>query len=339
MLDKDRSQGFESGTARREHHKGRRRAVVRLELAGERKRHVASSVLRTRKTNLFLDSNMAQESLAKVLICLNFRVAVSGRGTSRQSIQPHVAPKHRTDRRERWCRRSGALPALVKFFARPAHSTGVPRPSLPRQVHEIVHGRGLFGVCTRARFEELPRHLVDRYVNRRTVADQATSTVELLRRRLLTPGNNEWQRHEPTFAAIASALQQLSVPSNVALAVSTLRGELADNQEWKGDPAQPAIIVSTIDMIGSKLLFSGYGDGPYWRPQHAGLIGASARASLSRRRSAISARCCARPRRAAHNRARAIETLRRSNRIDDVALGPSSKRVFVRRSGLRRSRP
>ena len=29
----------------------------------------------------------------------------------------------------------------------------------------------------------------------------------------------------------------------------------------------------TIDMIGSKLLFSGYGDGRYKRPQHAGLIG------------------------------------------------------------------
>jgi len=57
------------------------------------------------------------------------------------------------------------------------------------------------------------------------------------------------------------------------LAVSTLRGELADNNEWKADPARPAIIIGTIDMIGSKLLFSGYGDGRYWRAQHAGLVG------------------------------------------------------------------
>ena len=60
------------------------------------------------------------------------------------------------------------------------------------------------------------------------------------------------------------------------LAVSTLRGELADNEEWKSDPARPAIIVGTIDMIGSKLLFGGYGDGRYHRPHHAGLIGQDA---------------------------------------------------------------
>src|SRR5207249_10392473 len=57
------------------------------------------------------------------------------------------------------------------------------------------------------------------------------------------------------------------------IAISTLRGELADNEEWKTDPARPAIIVGTIDMIGSKLLFSGYGDSFRRRPQHAGLIG------------------------------------------------------------------
>jgi hypothetical protein len=58
------------------------------------------------------------------------------------------------------------------------------------------------------------------------------------------------------------------------LAVITLRRELADNEEWKADPSQPAIIVG-IDLIRSKILFSGYGDGPYWRPKHAGLISRS----------------------------------------------------------------
>jgi CRISPR-associated endonuclease/helicase Cas3 len=61
--------------------------------------------------------------------------------------------------------------------------------------------------------------------------------------------------------------------NRVPLAISTLRGELADNEEWKADPARPAIVVGTIDMIGSKLLFSGYGDGRYGRAHHAGLIG------------------------------------------------------------------
>jgi CRISPR-associated endonuclease/helicase Cas3 len=35
----------------------------------------------------------------------------------------------------------------------------------------------------------------------------------------------------------------------------------------------PAIIIATVDMAGSKLLFSGYGDGRWKRSFHAGLLG------------------------------------------------------------------
>lgn len=65
-------------------------------------------------------------------------------------------------------------------------------------------------------------------------------------------------------------------PQGSVLAVSTLRGELADNEEWKSDPARPAIVIGTIDMIGSKLLFTGYGDSYKLRPYHAGLVGQDA---------------------------------------------------------------
>ena len=30
-----------------------------------------------------------------------------------------------------------------------------------------------------------------------------------------------------------------------------------DNREWLDDPAAPAIVVGTVDMIGSRLLFEG----------------------------------------------------------------------------------
>lgn len=60
------------------------------------------------------------------------------------------------------------------------------------------------------------------------------------------------------------------------LAVSTLRGEREDNRVWSRDPSRPAIIVGTIDMIGSRLLFSGYGDGRSRRALHAGLLGCDA---------------------------------------------------------------
>jgi len=118
----------------------------------------------------------------------------------------------------------------------------------------------------------LPRRLVY-VVNRRTVVDQVTSTVERLRNRLTAPEASEWQEHAHILKAIASALRDLCAFDGPPLAVTTLRGELADNEEWKADPARPAIVVGTIDMIGSKLLFSGYGDGRYGRAHHAGLIG------------------------------------------------------------------
>ncbi len=121
----------------------------------------------------------------------------------------------------------------------------------------------------------LPRRLVY-IVNRRTVVDQATETVERLRSRLLEPGAQEWQDHADTLSEIAEALDCLRASDGAPLGVSTLRGELADNEEWKADPARPAIVVGTIDMIGSKLLFSGYGDGRYGRAHHAGLIGQDA---------------------------------------------------------------
>lgn len=117
----------------------------------------------------------------------------------------------------------------------------------------------------------LPRRLAY-IINRRTVVDQATNVVKDIRKRLLCPTERDWVTHEAALCTINCSLQTLASESP-PLAVSTLRGELADNEEWKQDPARAAIIVGTIDMIGSKLLFSGYGDSQYHRAHHAGLIG------------------------------------------------------------------
>ena len=117
----------------------------------------------------------------------------------------------------------------------------------------------------------LPRRLVY-IVNRRTVVDQATTVVEKIRTRLFTPDDANWKEHADAISVLGDALRSLSSDDS-PIAVSTLRGELADNEEWKDDPARAAIIIGTIDMIGSKLLFSGYGDSRRQRPRHAGLIG------------------------------------------------------------------
>jgi len=123
----------------------------------------------------------------------------------------------------------------------------------------------------------LPRRLVY-IVNRRTVVDQATAIVSTMRERLRKPQEEQWATHREVLATLKERLRSLAADANAddVLGVTTLRGELADNEEWKADPARPAIVVGTIDMIGSRLLFSGYGDGHYKRTHHAGLIGQDA---------------------------------------------------------------
>ena len=93
----------------------------------------------------------------------------------------------------------------------------------------------------------VPRRLVY-VVDRRAVVDQATTVADTIREK----------------------------SEDSELRVSTLRGQHVDNREWLADPAAPAIVVGTVDMIGSRLLFSGYGVSRKMRPYHAGLLGADA---------------------------------------------------------------
>jgi CRISPR-associated endonuclease/helicase Cas3 len=104
----------------------------------------------------------------------------------------------------------------------------------------------------------IPRRLVY-IVDRRAVVDQATEEAEKLRQAL-----------NSNAAHLKGALGL----SNTTLPISTLRGAYVDNREWLDNPAAPAIIVGTVDMIGSRLLFEGYGVFRKMRPYHAGLLGA-----------------------------------------------------------------
>ena len=112
-----------------------------------------------------------------------------------------------------------------------------------------------------------PRRLVY-VVNRRTVVDQTTTEAERLRDAL----------NKPALAEVRDALASLCAlplptPAAPPLAISTLRGQFADNGEWCTDPNRPAVIVGTVDMIGSGLLFSRYTRGFKTRPLHAGFLG------------------------------------------------------------------
>jgi CRISPR-associated endonuclease/helicase Cas3 len=110
----------------------------------------------------------------------------------------------------------------------------------------------------------LPRRLVY-VVNRRTVVDQATDEAERVCKVLAAPG-----RLREALVRLCAVVPRAG---EAPLAISTLRGERADNTEWRRDPARPGIIVGTVDMVGSRLLFSGYGCGFRSKPLHAAFLG------------------------------------------------------------------
>lgn len=117
--------------------------------------------------------------------------------------------------------------------------------------------------------EKTPRRLVY-VVNRRTVVDQTTDEVEKIRQALLDSTGALKEISDRLHALCA-----LPLPSSKAapLAISTLRGQHADNREWSADPTRPAVIIGTVDMIGSGLLFSRYTVGFKLRPHHAAFLG------------------------------------------------------------------
>lgn len=115
----------------------------------------------------------------------------------------------------------------------------------------------------------LPRKLVY-VVNRRTIVDQATELVVSINKKI----REAIQDSTCSLYKVAKALKDMNcLEDEDIIAISTLRGELADNKEWKRNPTKPCIIIGTVDMIGSKLLFSGYGDTRRTRPLHAGILG------------------------------------------------------------------
>jgi CRISPR-associated endonuclease/helicase Cas3 len=116
---------------------------------------------------------------------------------------------------------------------------------------------------------KIPRRLVY-VVDRRVIVDQATGEAERIVKSL-----KELAKTDERLRKVCDALKQAALcKDDVVVALSTLRGEHADNREWCLDPSRPAIIVGTVDMIGSRLLFSAYGGvGESYKALQAGLLG------------------------------------------------------------------
>jgi CRISPR-associated endonuclease/helicase Cas3 len=100
-------------------------------------------------------------------------------------------------------------------------------------------------------------------IDRRIVVDEAYRRACLIAERInlaLTNGGGILQR-------VAQSLVRLS--GGEPLYVSMMRGGVYRDNRWARSPSQPTICVSTVDQLGSRLLFRGYGLGARAMAIHA----------------------------------------------------------------------
>lgn len=105
-------------------------------------------------------------------------------------------------------------------------------------------------------------------VDRRIVVDAAFERADALATRLrdALPAS--------PLGIVAARLRDLAgVPGVDPLQAARLRGGVPREPDWAGAPTQPVVAVSTVDQVGSRLLFRGYGVSPSMLPVQAGLVG------------------------------------------------------------------
>lgn len=122
-------------------------------------------------------------------------------------------------------------------------------------------------------------------VNRRIVVDEAYERAKTISAKLsIARGLSQNEDYEnPAYhitnaqatllEPVAHALQKLSGIENAPpLETFPLRGATFTNNSWARTPTQPLIISTTLDQLGSRLLFRGYGVSANARPIHAALL-------------------------------------------------------------------
>jgi CRISPR-associated endonuclease/helicase Cas3 len=107
-------------------------------------------------------------------------------------------------------------------------------------------------------------------IDRRLVVDEVTDHAIKILKAVQSATCGE--RSEPALKAVAERLAFLAANPKEPLRVVRLRGGIYRDDGWAADPLTPTIIVSTVDQIGSRLLFRGYGVSRRSRPLQAGLL-------------------------------------------------------------------
>jgi CRISPR-associated endonuclease/helicase Cas3 len=104
-------------------------------------------------------------------------------------------------------------------------------------------------------------------VDRRIVVDEAFERAQRLAQKLADPNGPE------PIRAVAGRLLAVGglLSRERPLAVGRLRGGVLRDDRWARVPSQPALITSTVDQLGSRLLFRGYGHSALAAPIYAAL--------------------------------------------------------------------
>ncbi|MHB1327495.1 MAG: type I-G CRISPR-associated helicase/endonuclease Cas3g, partial [Gemmatimonadales bacterium] len=115
--------------------------------------------------------------------------------------------------------------------------------------------------------ERMPRRTV-LVVDRRIVVDEGANRARSLLRVLTSAANGP-------VRAVADALRALSGagPNDAPFAVSVMRGGMPRDDDWARSPDIPVLGLSTVDQVGSRIFFRGYGISSRSAAIHAGLLG------------------------------------------------------------------
>ena len=132
--------------------------------------------------------------------------------------------------------------------------------ALAAQAHHLTDGRVITA----------PRRIFF-VVDRRIIVDQAYNRAQEIFRLLQLAKSG-------MVKEIADRLRKIAHGTNGGfegahpLTVHVLRGGMYRSESWAHDPLQPTVVASTVDQIGSRLLFRAYGRSSGTWPVYAGLV-------------------------------------------------------------------
>lgn len=106
-------------------------------------------------------------------------------------------------------------------------------------------------------------------VDRRLVVDDAFRHAQKLARKLKGAQSGVLAAAARNLLKLAEFGSRDAEPLNV----TRLRGGAPKDYDWVRSPSQPTVVLSTVDQVGSRLLFRGYGVSDGMKPVHAALVG------------------------------------------------------------------